>query len=142
MGVVALQREILIDKIENTFFIRIDLHDRKLLRLSLELKTYLFQMVFINMGITQRVDEVATLQISHLRYHLQQKCVRRNVERDSEENVCASLIELEAQFSIRHIKLEQRVAWGKCHAVYLCHVPCRNNQAAGIRVLLDHLHNV
>ena len=70
------------------------------------------------MGVAKGVDELAGLQTREL---APPSCVservRRNIERDPEENIGATLIELTRQLSaIGHVELKQAVAGRQGHA--------------------------
>ena len=61
---------------------------------------------------------------------------------NGEENIGAALVELAGELAVGNVKLEQRVAGGKRHAVHFGGVPCGDNQAAAIGGGLDLLHKV
>ena len=46
------------------------------------------------------------------------------------------------QLAVVHVELEERVARGQGHLVGLARVPAAHDQAAAVRVLLDHRHEV
>ena len=89
--------------------------------------------------IAEGVDEVARLQFAHLRHHHGEQRVARDVERHTEEDIGAALVELARQFSICDIKLEESMAGRQRHAVQLAHVPRGDDDAARIRVVFDLL---
>ena len=75
MRVIIHQFEILEFEIEDTFHIRVDFHLRQRTRFAGQLQFDLFQMIQIDMCVTECMNEVSGLQSRHLRYHLQQQCV-------------------------------------------------------------------
>ena len=83
------------------------------------------------------MDKLARLQARDLCHHLQKKGIRGNVERHSEKGVCTALVELEAQLTIGHIKLEKAVAWRQFHGLYVRHIPGTDNHAARVGIVLD-----
>ena len=76
------------------------------------------------MGVASGVDEVATLQTAYLCHHLKEKGVGCDIERHTEEGVGTALVELEGEFAIGNIELEQTVAGREGHLLYLGRIPC------------------
>ena len=83
------------------------------------------------------MDEVARFQSRHLRHHHQEQRIGGDVERHAEENVRAALVELEAQSSVRHVELEERVARRQVHVAQIRHVPGADDDPPGVRIMLD-----
>lgn len=71
-GVIIFQLEIFVVEAENIFHVRIDFHGRQGTRGTGELQVYLFQVVQLNMGITEGMNKVARFQAGYLCHHLQQ----------------------------------------------------------------------
>ena len=92
------------------------------------------------MCVAEGVHEVARLQPAHLRHHHGQQRIAGDIERYAEEDVGAALVQLARQFSIGNVKLEEGMAGRQCHPVQLAHVPCRDDNAARIRVVFDLLN--
>jgi len=69
MWIIPLQAEILVLEIEDRPALRVDDHLRQRPRRAGELKLGLFEVVEVEMRVSQRVDELPRLQISHLRHH-------------------------------------------------------------------------
>ena len=83
-----------------------------------------------NVRITERVHEVTHLIAANLGQHHGQQRVRRDIERNAEEDVSTALIELAGQLAVGHIELKQAVAGRQGHAVHVARVPGRNDVAA------------
>ena len=109
-SIVVFQFEIFKMEVENVLYIRIQFHRGERARSSRELQARLFQMVEIEMRVARSVNEVASAESAYLRHHLQEKCIRSNVERHSQERVGRTLIELERQAAISHVELKEHVA--------------------------------
>lgn len=62
------------------------------------------------MGVSAGPDKVPRLKIALLRNHAGKESVARDVEREPEEDIAASLIELTGEHSVKDIELEQRMA--------------------------------
>ena len=124
--VVMLNGEILVGEIKEVFDIRIELHHGQGSRCTRELQLHLLQVVEIQMGVAGGMDKLARLQARDLCHHLQKKGIRGNVERHSEKGVCTALVELEAQLTIGHIKLEKAVTRRQGHLVNFGNVPRTN----------------
>jgi hypothetical protein len=90
-------------------------------------------VVAVEVGVAERVHEVADLQPGHLRDHVREQRVGRDVERHAEEHVGGALVELAAEpsgpaFRRRgHVELEQRVAGGERHLRDVGDVPGRDD---------------
>ena len=67
--------------------------------------------------------EIPCFQSGHLRHHLQEQCVRCDIERHSQENISAALVKLQAEPSVGYIKLEECVAGRQIHVVQITDVP-------------------
>ncbi len=64
---------------------------------ALELRLDLLAVVVVDVAVAARPDQVADLEVALLREHVREKRVARDVERDAEEHVRASLVDLAAQ---------------------------------------------
>ena len=78
---------------------------------SSDLEAGLVEVVVVEVGITQRVNEYSRLQAAYLGHHLRQQRVGCDVERDAEKDVGASLVELTVQTTIGDVKLEKGMTW-------------------------------
>ena len=61
--------------------------------------------------VAERMDKVARLQTRHVRHHLSQQRITRNIERYAKENIGRALVKLTRKFSIGNIELEEAMAW-------------------------------
>src|SRR5690349_3647539 len=107
-----------------------------------ELLVDLFEMVRIEMAVAARPDELAHVEITLLRDHVSEQRIRGDIERDAEENVRAALVELTTQAFVRHIELEEGMAGHELHLVELAHVPGTHDDASGIRIRAQLLHDL
>ena len=94
------------------------------------------------MCVACRMYEFSRLQATHLRHHLQQQGIRCYVERHAEKGVGAALIELQREFAVGNIKLEQAVAGRQVHLLYVCHIPCADNHTARVRGVLYLVYHI
>ena len=69
MWVVVLKCEVVIVKIKDVLFLRVNLHGRERAWVAGELEAALVDVVVINMGIAQGVDKVAITEAAGLCYH-------------------------------------------------------------------------
>ena len=99
-------------------------------------------MVEIEMGVACCVYEFAHFEARHLRHHLQQQGVRCDVERHAEERVSRALVELQREFAVSHVELEQAVARRQRHVVHLSRVPCRHNHASRVGMVAQLVEHV
>src|SRR5688572_9083186 len=101
MRIVALEREILVLELEDVCDGGVELQQRQRAGNARELFTRLIKMVEIEMGVAESVDQIAGLQPAHLRDHQGEQRIRRYVERYTEKEIGAALVELTGQRAIR-----------------------------------------
>src|SRR5699024_2066031 len=99
-------------------------------------------MIAIYMCVTECVHEIRRFQITFPGDQAEQERVARNIERDTEEDICASLIKLKAEFSINHIELEESMTWREGHRIDFRRMPCCDDVPPGIRVVDDAVNDV
>src|SRR3546814_15812218 len=85
-------------------------------------------MVRIEVAIAAGPNELVHLQIALLREHVGEQRVARDVERNAEEDVGRALVELERQFAVRDVRLEEAMARRERHRVEIARVPCGDDQ--------------
>ena len=81
--------------------------------------------------------EVITAQVGLLRHHVCQQRVGGDIERHTQENVCASLIELAGESAVGNIELEQGVTGRERHCRYFADVPCAYDDPPRVGILPD-----
>lgn len=89
------------------------------------------------MCITQCVDELSCFQAGDLRDHHCKERVGCDVERNTEENIGAALIELAAEFSVRDVELEECVTRRERHLINDTGIIGHNEEAAAVGVGFD-----
>ena len=109
-------------------------------RFARELQPDLFQVVSIDVCVSQCVYEITRFQPRGLRHHHEQQGIRGYVERDAEEAVRAALVELQAQPPVGHVELEKGMAGGEVHVVQVAHIPCADDDAARVRIVFNGVH--
>src|SRR5688572_20825887 len=125
---VSNQYEILVCELEDRLHLRIDPHRWQGARLSRQLLSRLIDVIGIQVRIAEGVDELTRFQAGYLRDHHRQQRVTGDVERHAEEDVSRTLIQLARQSSIRHIELEEAVAWRQGHPGNVRDVPRTDDQ--------------
>ena len=140
VGIVVGEHEVLVSERENVLHLGVEVHVRQRSGLAGELQLHLLDMVGVDMRIAEGVDEVACAEIGYLRHHLQQKGIGGDVERHAEKDVRGALVELERQAPVRHVELEKRVAGRERHAVHLRYIPCADDEAPRVGIVLDLLY--
>lgn len=131
--VVSFQLEIIVGKVEHTFYIRVQYHTWQGARRTFQLQAYLLQVIPVDMCVSQGVYEIAGLQSGHLCHHLEQQGIRCDIERNAEKRVRASLVQLKAKPSLSHVKLEKGMAGWQIHPFQITHVPCADDDASRVR---------
>src|SRR3989344_2283468 len=81
-----------------------------------ELLFYVGAMVLVHVIVAECVDEFSRFASEDFGDDAGEECIRGDVERDTEEYVCASLVELEAYPAVLDIELVHVVANGKARA--------------------------
>jgi hypothetical protein len=136
MRLIVLQYEIIERKAENITHRRVEFHSGQGIGRACQLKLYLFQVIIVNMHIPKRVDELTGLQSTDLCHHHRQQGIGCDIERNPQEYIGGALIELAAQFSIGHIKLEHGMTGHERHFRQIGHIPGADDQPPAIGILL------
>lgn len=142
IGIVVHQFKIFVPEAKNIFHIGIYFHIGQRSRLTRKLQFHLFQVVQVDVGITEGVNEFTLLKSRHLGHHLQQQGVRGNIERHAQKYVGTPLVELQAQFTLCHIELEEGMTGWKVHVGDIGYVPRADNDAARIGIVLYGLYHL
>src|SRR3546814_554405 len=99
-------------------------------------------MVGVEVQVSKRVDEVANLQTALASDEVSEQRVRGGVIGHPKEPVCGSLVELAAEFSVGHMKLEQAVTWRQGHNLDLRRVPRGDDMAPAVWIPLQILNHL
>src|SRR5271165_851959 len=108
--------------------------NRQRARRAAQLLTDLLEMIPIDMDISERMNKFSGRQPAHRRNHPGQQCIGRNVERDTQKQVSAPLIQLTAQSSFLNVKLEHHVTGWQRHLPNFPWVPGGNNEPPTVGV--------
>ena len=81
------------------------------------------EVVVVEVSVPEGVDKDAGFQAADLSHHVGEQRIGGNVERNAEEDIGASLVELTIQTTIGHMKLEEGVARHEGHFIEFTHVP-------------------
>ena len=92
--VVVLQFEVFKAEVEQVSHFGVDLHLWQGSRLAGELEAGLLEVVAVEVGIAEGVDEFAGREAAYLRHHHGEQGVAGDVEGYAEEDVGAALVEL------------------------------------------------
>ena len=99
-------------------------------------------MVAVDVRVSGGVDEFSGLQAANLSYHHGEEGVGGNIEGNAQEHIRTALIQLAGKLSVCHIELEKAVAGRQSHLIHFSGIPGAYQHAAGIRVVLDHIHHL
>ena len=141
MGFVTDDLEILVHELVQRFHVPLHHQSRQAMRGPGQLFVGLMKMVRIKMRVTQCVDELAGLEPGDMRYHVGQQRIGCDIDRNTEEDVSRSLIQLARQLAVSNIELEQAVAWRQSHPVNVGRIPGCHDQAARVRCFPDTFHH-
>jgi len=118
-------------------------------RFAAELQRHLFVVVAVNVAVATGPDEVAHIEVALLRHHVGEQGIAGNVERHTQEDVSAALVQLAAELGFfawvlcgGHVKLEERMAGHQCHLVELGHVPSAHDDAAAVGVAFERVDDL
>src|SRR3989440_8792861 len=89
------------------------------------------------MQIAKGMDEVARRKIHNLRHHHRKQRVRGDIERNTEKQICASLIKLTTKFAVLYVKLEEEMTRRQRHFVDFRRIPRAHYQAPALRICFD-----
>lgn len=111
-------------------------------RVARQLQFRLLQMVVIQMAVTARPDKIARIQVALMRDHVRKQRVRCDVERNAQECVGASLVELARKPAVRNVKLKQHMARRQRHFRQIDDIPRAYDEPARIGIPFDFLENL
>ena len=94
MGVVSIERKVLVSEILQIFHRGIQEHARERFGLAGKLELCLFKVVQVKVEITKSMDELLWTQTADLRDHEGEQGIGCNIERNAQKEVGAALIEL------------------------------------------------
>ena len=140
--VVVLQFEVFKAEIEQVSHFGVEPHLRQGAWLAGELEAGLLEVVAVEVGIAEGVDEFAGREATHLRHHHGEQGVAGDVEGYAEEDVGAALVELAGEAAFGYVKLKQGMAGGQGHFVDEGGIPGGYDEAAAVGVAFDLLDNV
>src|ERR1041385_8825832 len=115
MRLVAEELEVFEREVADIFDPRIQFHPRQRPALASQLFARPVEVVVVKMQVAKRMHEIARRKIYNLRDHHREQRVTGDVERHTEKQIAAALIELAAQLAIVRVKLEEHVAWRQRH---------------------------
>lgn len=142
VGVVVFEREVLVLELEDVLHLWVDAHSWQLARLAAELQMHLVEVVEVDVRVASRVDEIAWLEAADLCHHHTEQGVGGDIERYAKEAVGTALVELQREFSIGNIELEEGVAGRQVHVLQVGDVPSRDDDTAAVWVALDGIDSL
>ena len=142
VGIVILQREVLVLEVEDALDLGVDAHLRQRARVTGKLQLGLFHVVGVDVRVAEGVHEVLGLQPANLRHHHRQQGVGGDVEGHAEENVRAALVELARELSVVGVELEHRVARRQRHLIDIRWIPRAHDEPPRIGIALELLDEI
>ena len=135
MGVVALQREVIVAEILQGFHGGIEQHPGKWAWFTRELLAGLIEVVHVEVEVAEGVDELLGLQSADLRDHHRKEGVGGDIEGDTKEEIGTALVELAAEFAVCHVELDEGVAGCQGHLVDLAWIPSADDVSAAVGIV-------
>src|ERR1035437_7084301 len=130
VGVVPRQCEVGFDEVVDSLAVRVDQEPGECPWRSGQLKPRLVEVVEIEVGVAQGVDQVAGLELTDLGDHHRQQRVGRDVRSETEEYVGRALVELAGESAVGNVELEHRVARLQGHVLEVGDVPGTDHMPA------------
>ena len=136
MGFVVGEFEVFVCEIEDVCDFWVEFHCWERSAFTRELFVDLGEMVDVDVGVGEGVDEGAWAEVGDLGDHHGEQGVGGDVEGDSEEEIGGALVELAVEEvfatigSALDIELEEAMAWGEGHILDLSGVPCGDDVSA------------
>ncbi len=87
------------------------------------------------------MNEVAGLQIGHLRHHHRQQRVTCDVERHAKKDIRRALVKLAGELALGDVELKQAVARRQRHVGDVRRVPGRNDDTAAVGIGFQRVNN-
>src|SRR5437773_10304125 len=161
MRVVADEVQMFVTKVQQTFkaaqffTLVFDFQARQRQWLAREQLVHLLQVSFVDVVITECVNEISRFKVANMRHEMSHEGVRADIKGDTQECVGRTLIKLamknrarrlarvcsptvrEGRSGILDLELEQRMAWWQVNIVTFARIPTADNQAARVRVSCD-----
>ena len=132
MRIVIEQGDVLVGEVGEFTNLGVECEPGQGTQFAAELFAGLVEVVVVEVEIAEGVDEFAGLEVADLRDHAGEECIRRDVERDAEEEVGAALVKLATQFAIEDEELEEGVAGRQRHGVDFGGIPRGDDVAAAV----------
>src|SRR5208282_2673557 len=142
MRIVAGQLEISVLEIMDVLHARVQFHLRQRPGLAGELQARLFEVIGIEVQVSEGVDEGARPQLADLGDHHREQGIGADIKRHAQEQVGAALVKLAVELTILNVKLKQRVAGRQRHLIQLTDVPRADNQPPALGLLLDLVNDL
>jgi len=137
MWIVPDDFKIIIAKAKDVLYLRVEFQLWERAEISRQLQLQLLNVVVVDVGIAEGMYKITYLELTNLGHHMHQKCVRCDVERHAQENICTALVQLAAELTIGHIKLEECMTWRQRHLIYKTDVPSVDDDAAAVGIVFD-----
>ena len=128
MRFVSGEREVVQREVENGLDVRIQGQLRLRAGGSGQLGIDLFEMIAVDVSVTDDMDEVAVAKPGALGDHHRQQRVGGDVEGDAKKQIGTPLVELTRELPIAYVELEKHMAWGQRHLLDLPDVPGIDDQ--------------
>ena len=108
LRLVIQQLNIVEGKVEDGSLFRVELEGRQRTWRAGELAINLFEMIGINVGVAESMDEIAYLQSTVVSNQVRQQSVGGDVEGNAQKAIRTTLVQLATQLAVRHVKLKNR----------------------------------
>lgn len=142
MRIIILQGEIGIVETKKILYLWIDAHGGQLPWFAGKLKLHLLQMIQIDVGIPQGMNEFIGLQTRHPGHHHRQKRIGGNIEGHPQEKIGTALVKLTRKLAVMDVKLKKDVAGRKIHIVQIPCIPGTHNVPARVGFVPDRIQHL
>ena len=119
----------------------VDVYFGKIVNRACQLLLHLLNVIGVHVTVTEIQPEPRRLVPGHLRDHVCEQRVARDVERHAQEHVGGPLVHIARQFVSVHVKLAHHVTRRQNHLVYVRHVPRVQDEPSAVWVCFDFVDN-
>src|SRR5262245_42291155 len=99
---------------------------------------HLFQVVLINVVVTEGINEFADFKVADMCYEVSQQRIRADIERNAQKRIGRTLVELAVKCAFAcDFELKQCMTWRQVNVVTLARVPATDDWPARVWVGFD-----
>lgn len=142
MRVVVADLKVVCTEIIDTLHCSQDLQRGEGADLPLQLYFKRFDVVQVDVSVSQSVNKVTRLESCDVCDHVRKKCIAGDVERHPQAHITRALVQLTRQLAVTHVELAQGVAGGQSHEGQVFGVPGAHDDPSVLWILFDGVNDL